>query len=81
MDEDIDRQANRPPSSRIQVKGDKVPSKSVLSKFKAGKLRSGSKHGPKVKNRKQAVAIMLSEREKERGGKKKRATSRSRSRY
>ena len=31
----------------------------VLSEFKAGKLRSGS--GAKVKNRKQAVAIALSE--------------------
>lgn len=32
-----------------------------LAKFKAGKLHSGSKHGPIVKNRKQAIAIALSE--------------------
>ena len=39
----------------------------VLSEFKHGKLRSGSKHGPKVKSRKQAIAIALSE---QRRGKK-----------
>lgn len=32
-----------------------------LKKFKAGTLHSGSKRGPVVKNRKQAVAIALSE--------------------
>ncbi len=32
-----------------------------MSKFKAGDLHSGSKSGPVVKNRKQAVAIALSE--------------------
>ena len=32
-----------------------------LHKFKEGKLHSGSKHGPKVTNRKQAIAIALSE--------------------
>jgi hypothetical protein len=36
-----------------------------MSEFKKGSLHSGSKKGPKVKNRKQAIAIMLSEREKE----------------
>jgi hypothetical protein len=33
----------------------------VMKEFKTGKLHSGSKHGPKVKNRKQAIAIALSE--------------------
>ena len=35
--------------------------KKVMDKYKAGKLHSGSKKGPKVKNPKQAVAIALSE--------------------
>ena len=33
----------------------------VMKEFKAGKLRSGSKKGKVVSNRKQAVAIALSE--------------------
>jgi hypothetical protein len=33
----------------------------VMREFKKGSLRSGSKRGGKVKNRKQAVAIALSE--------------------
>lgn len=32
----------------------------VMKEYKAGKLRSGSKKGPKVKSKKQAVAIALS---------------------
>ena len=32
-----------------------------MHKFKQGKLHSGSKHGPVVKSRKQAVAIAMSE--------------------
>ncbi len=39
--------------------------KTVLREFKEGELSSGSKKGPKVKNRKQAVAIALSEARKE----------------
>jgi hypothetical protein len=42
-----------------------MPSDQVMRKWKTGKLRSGSKHGPKVKSQRQAVAIMLSERRKE----------------
>jgi predicted transcriptional regulator len=44
-----------------------MPFKSVrdeMHKFKHGTLHSGSKHGPKVKSRKQAIAIALSEKEK-----------------
>ena len=33
----------------------------VMGEFKAGKLHSGSKKGPVVKSRKQAVAIALSQ--------------------
>jgi len=33
----------------------------VMHEFKAGKLHSGSKKGPKVKSKKQALAIALSE--------------------
>ena len=33
----------------------------VMKEFKGGKLHSGSKKGPKVASRKQAVAIALSE--------------------
>lgn len=36
----------------------------VMKEFKAGRLHSGSKTGPKVKSRKQAVAIALSEERK-----------------
>lgn len=47
-----------------------------LHKFKKGTLHSGSKKGPKVMNRKQAIAIALSEagltkKSKKRTGKKK----------
>ena len=36
----------------------------VMKEFKAGELHSGSKKGPKVKSRKQAIAIGLSEQRK-----------------
>jgi hypothetical protein len=38
-----------------------------MGEFKRGKLRSGSKSGPKVKSREQAVAIALSEARKRKG--------------
>lgn len=41
-----------------------MPYDQVMHKFKEGTLHSGSKKGPKVKSRKQAVAIMLSEKKK-----------------
>lgn len=41
----------------------------VMHEFKHGELHSGSKKGPKVSNRKQAIAIALSEQRKaNRGG-------------
>ncbi len=42
-----------------------MPSSEVMHKWKTGKLHSGSKSGPKVKSRKQAIAIMLSEKRTE----------------
>lgn len=47
-----------------------MPFDMVMSKYKRGTLHSGSKGGPKVKSRDQAVAIMLSEKRKAKGGKK-----------
>lgn len=47
-----------------------MPYKEVMHRYKHGKLHSGSKKGPKVKNRKQAIAIMMSEKRKEKEGKK-----------
>lgn len=43
----------------------------VMHEFKEGELRSGSKKGPKVKSRKQAIAIGLSEARKAKSKKKK----------
>jgi hypothetical protein len=42
-----------------------MPSKNVMHKFKSGSLHSGGPGGPVVKNRKQAIAIMLSEKQNE----------------
>lgn len=43
-----------------------VPDKieKTMSEFKEGNLHSGSKQGPKVANRKQAIAIALSQQRK-----------------
>ena len=45
-----------------------MPYDQVMSKFKGGKLHSGSKKGPKVKSKDQALAIMLSEKRKAKRG-------------
>ena len=42
-----------------------MPSSNVMHEFKHGELHSGSKKGPKVASRKQAIAIMLSEQRNE----------------
>lgn len=48
-----------------------MPSETVMHRYKHGTLRSGGKgkRHPKVKNRAQAVAVMMSERRKEQAGK------------
>jgi hypothetical protein len=44
----------------------------VMREYKHGKLRSGSKRGPKVKSRKQAIAIALAEKRRHGGRTKSR---------
>lgn len=46
-----------------------MPFDEVMGKFKRGALHHGSKTGPVVKNRKEAIAIMLSEKRAAAGGK------------
>lgn len=46
-----------------------MPWNTVMPKYKAGSLHSGSKSGPKVTSQSQAVAIMLSEKKASQGGK------------
>lgn len=53
-------------SHKVSAKRGKVHK--VMHEFKHHELHSGSKHGPKVKSRKQAIAIALSEQRKA-GGK------------
>lgn len=45
--------------------------KKVMGEFKRGSLRYGSKKGARVKSRKQAVAIALSEQRRVNRGKRK----------
>lgn len=44
-----------------ETKKEKAKVKKVMHEFKEGELHSGSKKGPQVKSRKQAVAIAMSE--------------------
>lgn len=46
--------------------------KNTMKEWKQGKLHSGSKTGPVVKNQKQAIAIGLSEERKAKQGRVKR---------
>ncbi len=48
-------------TAEMQVMAKKTKVEKVMHEFKTGKLHSGSKRGPKVHSRKQAVAIALSE--------------------
>ena len=48
----------------------------VAEEYKEGKLHSGSKTGPVVKNRKQMIAIALSEQKKLKGDGKTMSTRR-----
>ena len=45
----------------MATKRQKAKMDKVMGEFKRGDLRSGSKKGPVVRNRKQAIAIALSE--------------------
>ena len=47
-----------------------MPFEQVMSKYKHGQLHSGSKSGPLVKSRKQAIAIRMSEERAAKGGKR-----------
>ena len=47
-----------------------MPWQEVMHKFKHGGLHSGSKSGPAVKSRAQAIAIMMSEKREATKGKK-----------
>lgn len=55
-----------------------MPWNEVMHKFKHGGLHSGSKSGPKVRSRQQAIAIMLSEKRAAEGGKDEYAAKGSR---
>jgi hypothetical protein len=46
---------------------DKTKIKKVMKEYSESKLHSGSKNGPIVKSKKQAVAIALSEQRKKSG--------------
>lgn len=48
----------------------------TMHEFKHGTLHSGSKKGPKVKSRKQAIAIALNQARRERGRRTKRGSRR-----
>jgi len=51
-----------------------MPWDTVMHRWKHGGLHSGSKTGPAVTNRQQAIAIMLSEKRKAGAGKKEYAS-------
>jgi len=55
--------ARKAPSDRAKVRGSEKVSK-VMHEYKEGELHSGSKTGPKVTSRKQAIAIGLDEQRK-----------------
>ncbi len=42
-----------------------MPASEVMDKWKKGDLHSGGPDGPVIKSRKQAIAVMLSEKRKE----------------
>lgn len=48
----------------MKKSAEKSKIKKVMKEFSEGKLHSGSKHGPKVTNPKQGIAIALSEAKK-----------------
>lgn len=58
--------------------GDKSKVEKTMHEFKHGTLHSGSKKGPKVTGRKQAIAIALSQQRKENRGRRTKRASRRR---
>ena len=58
-----------------------MPYTEVMGKYKRGELHSGSKSGPKVTSRKQAIAIMMSEKRQAKTGKKEYQPKKRRSGY
>ena len=58
-----------PGASRVSAASGKV--KKVMHEFKGGSLHSGSPKGPRVTDRKQAIAIALSEARRAGKGKSK----------
>jgi hypothetical protein len=63
------------PNASKEAKRGRV--KEEMDKFKRGTLHSGSKTGPEVTNRKQAIAIALSESGQSKNRKKGRSRTRS----
>lgn len=61
VDEDYMRRLEEADSAPRYAKGGQAKVGEVMHEFKAGELHSGSKKGPVVKSRKQAIAIALSE--------------------
>lgn len=55
----------------------KAAVKEVMGEYKRGTLRSGSKKGPKVKDRKQAVAIAMNESGQAKAQRRKRLEGKS----
>ena len=52
--------------AKVKSKKGKAKVKKIMGEYKRGTLNSGSANGPKVKSKKQAVAIALSEARKAR---------------
>lgn len=50
-----------PPSKKKQAKGGDEKVEKTMHEFKEGELHSGSKSGPKVTSKRQAIAIALSQ--------------------
>lgn len=59
--EKIERAGKKSKHAKKKAAKKKNKIEKVMREFKEGVLHSGSKKGPKVKNRKQAIAIALSE--------------------
>lgn len=68
---EVEEEVSMKPKKRKKRKMGESKIEKVLHEFKEGKLHSGSKKGPKVKSRKQAVAIALSEARNAKKKKKK----------